>query len=136
MNITETSKLLALLNREYPREIVDRDRTELWQEALANSDYKEIRAALTKWLADPDQSQWMPKPGQLKALCVRSSRHARLDEDPAMVDRYFKLTAKYQIEPLDESEARELERIESSLGIPSSSRCLVRFNQPVREVAR
>lgn len=64
------------------------------------------------------------------------NRHKRLEEDPACVDRYFELTARYQIESLDSSEERELLRIESALGIPSTARCLVRFTRPVQDVAR
>lgn len=136
MNTAETYKIMMLLSIEYPREVINRERTELWQDALQHADYHEMRAAVSKWISDPDQSQWFPKPGQLKAMCKATTRHARLEEDPACVDRYFELTARYQIEPLDGAETAELERIESALGVPITARCLVRFNRPVQDVAR
>lgn len=129
MNKSETSKILSLLNREYRSEIIDAERTELWHEVLGNLEYKHVRAAVVKWLSDPEQAKWFPKPAQLKALCD-DKRAEKLEENQEHCDRYFELIQRLQVESLTLPEERELSQLESELGISKLARSYVHFRAP------
>lgn len=89
MTLEETSKILAVIKKEYPHAFKDltqqekMDKVAFWQEMFAEDDYGVVGAAVKAYIAT-DTTGYAPIVGQLKELIRKLTQPEQMSEQEAV----------------------------------------------------